>query len=282
MKHFLLGLTAVLSSFGAVSQNTMLYKISGNGLKQPSYLFGTIHITCEATLEKPVLDALDNTSQLYLELDMDDPSMQATMMSGMMMKGGKTMSSMVSEEDFKVLDDFVKEKVGVSAIMLNTMKPFMVSTMFLPYLLDCPMQSIESELVKVSKEQNEEIFGLEAVEEQLAVFDAIPYEVQMQELIKSVKSGFASDREEIRRVMELYKNKDLNSLLSSIADSDNKITAEHQDELLFTRNENWVPRIEKVMKEKPTFFGVGAAHLPGDKGVIELLKKKGYKVEPVQ
>jgi len=282
MKHFLLGLTAVLSSFGAVSQNTMLYKISGNGLKQPSYLFGTIHITCEATLEKPVLDALDKTSQLYLELDMDDPSMQATMMSGMMMKGGKTMSSMVSEEDFKVLDDFVKEKVGVSAIMLNTMKPFMVSTMFLPYLLDCPMQSIESELVKVSKEQNEEIFGLEAVEEQLAVFDAIPYEVQMQELIKSVKSGFASDREEIRRVMELYKNKDLNSLLSSIADSDNKITAEHQDELLFTRNENWVPRIEKVMKEKPTFFGVGAAHLPGDKGVIELLKKKGYKVEPVQ
>lgn len=282
MKHFLLGLTAVLSSFGAVSQNTMLYKISGNGLKQPSYLFGTIHITCEATLEKPVLDALDKTSQLYLELDMDDPSMQATMMSGMMMKGGKTMSSMVSEEDFKVLDDFVKEKVGVSAIMLNTMKPFMVSTMFLPYLIDCPMQSIESELVKVSKEQNEEIFGLEAVEEQLAVFDAIPYEVQMQELIKSVKSGFASDREEIRRVMELYKNKDLNSLLSSIADSDNKITAEHQDELLFTRNENWVPRIEKVMKEKPTFFGVGAAHLPGDKGVIELLKKKGYKVEPVQ
>lgn len=282
MKHFLLGLTAVLSSIGAVSQNTMLYKISGNGLKQPSYLFGTIHITCEATLEKPVLDALDKTSQLYLELDMDDPSMQATMMSGMMMKGGKTMSSMVSEEDFKVLDDFVKEKVGVSAIMLNTMKPFMVSTMFLPYLLDCPMQSIESELVKVSKEQNEEIFGLEAVEEQLAVFDAIPYEVQMQELIKSVKSGFASDREEIRRVMELYKNKDLNSLLSSIADSDNKITAEHQDELLFTRNENWVPRIEKVMKEKPTFFGVGAAHLPGDKGVIELLKKKGYKVEPVQ
>lgn len=282
MKHFLLGLTAVLSSIGAVSQNTMLYKISGNGLKQPSYLFGTIHITCEATLEKPVLDALDKTSQLYLELDMDDPSMQATMMSGMMMKGGKTMSSMVSEEDFKVLDDFVKEKVGVSAIMLNTMKPFMVSTMFLPYLIDCPMQSIESELVKVSKEQNEEIFGLEAVEEQLAVFDAIPYEVQMQELIKSVKSGFASDREEIRRVMELYKNKDLNSLLSSIADSDNKITAEHQDELLFTRNENWVPRIEKVMKEKPTFFGVGAAHLPGDKGVIELLKKKGYKVEPVQ
>ena len=69
-------------------ENSLLWKISGNGLKQPSYLFGTIHITCDATLDQNVLDAMDATSQLYLELDMDNPGLLMEMMGGMMMKDG--------------------------------------------------------------------------------------------------------------------------------------------------------------------------------------------------
>jgi uncharacterized protein YbaP (TraB family) len=99
----ILAVAIMLFGLGASAQNAnaLLWKISGSGLKAPSYLYGTIHITCDATLPKNTLDALDKTAQLYLELDMDDPAMQAALMGGMMMSDGKTMSSMTSPEDFK-------------------------------------------------------------------------------------------------------------------------------------------------------------------------------------
>lgn len=278
-------LFAIIALLGMVShgqnQKSLLWKISGNGIKEPSYLFGTIHMTCDATLEKPTLEALEKTSQLYLELDMDDPGMQATMMLGMMMKDGKTMKSMMSAEDYKIVDAYLMEHTGFTLSLFNTMKPFMVSTLVLPKLLDCPMQSVETELMNVAKAQKEEIFGLETVREQMAVFDAIPYQVQVDELVKSAKGGFAEDKKELDKMFETYQSKDVDAMQKLTMDSDNKITSDYQDVLLNKRNENWIPKIETIIKEKPTFFGVGAGHLGGEKGVIALLKKKGYKVEPV-
>ncbi len=272
---------AGLASYGQGEAKSLLWKIAGNGIKTPSYLYGTIHITCDATLEKPTLDALDKTSQLYLELDMDDPGMQGQMMSGMMMKDGKTMKSMLSAEDYKLLDDYMLEKMHFSVAMFNTMKPFVISTLLLPSMMDCPMQSVETELMNVTKKQNEEVYGLETVQDQMAVFDAIPYDVQMEELMKSVKNKFASDKKELEEMYEIYKTKDIEAMHKLTATSENKITSDYQDVLLNDRNANWIPKIESVAKKKPTFFAVGAAHLGGEKGVIALLRKQGYSVEPV-
>jgi uncharacterized protein YbaP (TraB family) len=83
-------------------------------------------------------------------------------------------------------------------------------------------------------------------------------------------------------MMALYNKKDLNSLLEFMDKSENKMMAAHNDVLLTNRNKNWIPKIEAVAKAKPTFFGVGAAHLAGENGVIKLLRKKGYKVEAVK
>ena len=118
----------------------MLWKISGNGLKEPSYLFGTIHITCDATLADKVKTALDKTQQLCLELDMDDPTMQVEMMNSMMMQNGVTMKSLAKPEDFKTVDAFLTANMGFSAEMLNTVKPFMVTAMLYPKMLNCEMQ----------------------------------------------------------------------------------------------------------------------------------------------
>ena len=93
---------------GAQTPKTLLWKISGNGLQAPSYLFGTIHMTCDATLKPKVLQALDNTEQLCLELDMDDPSLQMIMMSGMQMKKGNRLDSLLTPNEFQVVDQFLK------------------------------------------------------------------------------------------------------------------------------------------------------------------------------
>ena len=90
------------------------------------------------------------------------------------------------------------------------------------------------------------------------------------------------DKVELTKMMEIYKSKDIEGMLKMMDDSDNKITSENQDVLLNNRNKNWIPIIIKTIKDKPTFFGVGAGHLAGEEGVIKLLRKQGYKVEAVK
>lgn len=284
MKYIVL-ITTLFTSLFSYSQkleNSLLWKISGNGLKSDSYLYGTIHITCDASLDENTIKALDKTQQLYLELDMDDKSMQMQMMKYMMMKDGTKLSTLLNEDDFRAVDDFLKKHMSMSAKMFDGFKPFIVSTMLYPKMIDCSFQSVESELMRVTKEQNEEIYGLETVEDQMNVFDTISYEIQAQELVKMAKSDLEKDKAELAKMMEVYKNKDIEGMLEMLDDSENKITSENQDVLLNNRNQNWIPLMVKTMKEKPTFFGVGAAHLAGEKGVIKLLRKQGFKVEAVK
>jgi uncharacterized protein YbaP (TraB family) len=283
MKRILLSLLALFAT-QAEAQNlekSLLWKISGNGIKEASYLYGTIHITCDATLPQKAVKALEATDQLYLELDMDDPTLQQSMMQSMMMKDGKTMSSLVSAEDFKIVDEFLTKQLGYSAQMLNTFKPFMISAMLYPKMIDCKMQSVEGNLMTVIKEQQEEVFGLESIEEQMNVFDAIPYEVQMKELVKTAKNNLEKDKQEMQLFLDIYKSEDINAMYAATQKSENEITSKYEEILLSNRNKNWIPIIEKVAKEKATFFGVGAGHLGGEMGVIQLLRKKGYKVEAV-
>lgn len=263
-------------------EKSLLWKISGNGLEKPSYLFGTMHAVCEIHFDDNITKALDETSQLYLEIDMDDPSLQATMMEGMMMKDGITISSLMTEADAVIVDTFLKENVSVSVKMVDKFKPFMISSMFIPKLLECPMQSIEMELVKISKAQKEEVYGLETITDQLTIFDKIPYKIQVEELIKTAKDNMVKDKAEFKKMVAVYEDKDIEGMIDLMDGSENKISTDFNDILLNDRNANWIPVIEKVSKEQPTFYGVGAGHLAGENGVIKLLRKKGYTVEAVK
>lgn len=281
-KSFLLVCFLIMGvAFGQKSENSLLWKISGNGLKESSYLFGTIHITCDATLADKVKSALDKTQQLCLELDMDDPAMQGEMMSNMMMQNGVTMKSLVKPEDFKAVDTFLTTNVGFSAEMLNTVKPFMITAMLYPKMLGCDMQSVEAELIKIAKTQNEEVIGLETVGEQLAVFDAIPYQAQMNELVITAKDNMQRDKAELAEMMTLYKTENIEAMIAFTEKSANVMTSKYSDVLLKKRNQNWISRMTTIATNKPTFFGVGAAHLGGKDGVIALLRKAGFTVEAV-
>lgn len=284
MKNILLfvGIFASLFANSQELEKSLLWKISGKGLKSPSYLFGTIHATCDATLDANTLKALDDTKQLFLEIDMDDKAMPMQMMKFMKMNDDAKLSTLLSAEDFEIVDVFLKENMNMSAKIFDTFKPFMVSAMLLPKLLDCKYASVESELMRVSKEQSEEVYGLETVEDQMKVFDAIPYQTQANELLKTAKEGLEKSKIEFQKMMDSYNDKDIEAMLAMMDDSENKMTSENKDVLLNNRNKNWIPVITKTAKQVPTFFAVGAAHLAGDEGVIKLLRKAGYKVEAVK
>lgn len=282
MKNFFIFAFSFCSIFGfAQNKSALLYKISGNGTTQPSYIFGTIHLSCEAKLNQEIQKALEATSQLYLELDMDDPEMQNKMMKSLGMNDNVKISSLLSAEDYAFLDNYLKTKMNVSVAAFDSYKPFIISTMFLGTLLDCTPQSIENELVRYSTIQKKPIYGLETVEEQMDIFNQIPYQLQAEELINSVKADFRNDKIELDAMINTYAKKDLDAMQKIIDNSESMLNGEYRDLLLKDRNHNWISKIERIVKDKPTFFGVGAAHLLGEDGVIMLLRNKGYTIEPL-
>lgn len=272
---------SIFSTNAQELENSLLWKISGNGLEEPSYLFGTIHITCDATLSDKVKKALDETSQVVLEIDMDDPSMQAKMTSGIYMKDGKKIEDMVSEEDFKTINNLMTNHAGVPLNMVQNVKPFFLTAMLYPKLIDCTMQSFEQELIEVAQTQNEEILGLETIEDQIKVFDDIPYEDQLSDLLRSAKDNLEKDKANFAELLELYKTENITKM-ETMMDDESSSLSKHQDKLLTNRNKNWIARITEYSKSKPTFYGVGAGHLAGKNGVIKLLRKAGYKVTAVK
>ena len=280
-KSILLAICLIINISNAQEKKSLLWKISGNGLTEASYLFGTIHISCDATLSPKVLKALDNTKQLCLEIDMDDPEMQQKIMSTVMMKDAKTVESLTSKENFTLLDEFITKQTGYSIKMLNTIKPFAIAAMLYPKMINCPIQSFEGELMKVAKTQNEETIGLETIELQMDIFDAIPYQTQVDELVKSAKNDLKSDIKELSDMLDIYKKEDIDKMYKMSIESENQMMSKFNDVLLVNRNKAWISKIEEISKQKPTFYGVGAAHLGGSNGVINLLRKQGFKVEAV-
>lgn len=285
MKNLVTVITLMMGSLIAMNaqtlENSTLWKIEGNGLDNPSYLFGTIHITCDATLDEDVEQALAVTTQVVLELDMDDPNLQAEMMKGMYMNDDITLKDLVTEEDYLAIDSLFMNHMGMSVKMMQNVKPFFLSATLYPKLIDCPMQSFEAELVKMAKEQNEEVKGLETVQEQLQVFEDIPYEAQVKDLVRSAKDDLNYDKNMFAKLLVVYKEENITAMIEMMNDENYSTVAEHQDKLLDDRNKNWIPKIRAYAEEQPTFFGVGAGHLAGTNGLINLLRNAGYKVTAV-
>lgn len=279
---FLLSIVCLTNLNAQKLENSTLWKIEGNGLQQASYLFGTIHITCDATIEDDVQKALDATSQVVLEIDMDDPSMQSKMIKGMYMKEGKKLKDLISAEDYIAVDSLFIKNMGMSVKMIENIKPSFLTAMLYPKLLDCTSQSFETELMRIAKEQGEEVNGLETIEDQLKVFDDIPYKAQAKDLVRSAKDNMSYDKETFAKMLNVYKNEDITAMIEMMNDDNFSSVSEHQDELLDNRNKNWIPKIGEYAKEQPTFFGVGAGHLAGNNGVINLLREAGYTVTAVK
>ena len=283
MKRILFTLAISLSSFMMLQaqklEKSLLWEISGNGLTESSYLYGTIHMTCQATLNENVQKALDDTTLLVLELDMDDPSLMMNMMGGLYMKDNKTIKDLVSEDEYQIISKFINEQLGMPLESMATMKPFFITAAFYPKLLGCPVESYEEALMKVAHAQDEEVLGLETVEEQLNVFDEIPYKDQAIDLLRSAKDNLAYDKESFQKLMQYYNNEDIEGMITMMEEDKNLSTTKHKDKMLDNRNKNWISKIGDHAKTQPTFFGVGAAHLAGDNGVIKLLRKAGFTVK---
>jgi uncharacterized protein YbaP (TraB family) len=263
------------------TENALLWEIKAPGASKPSYLFGTIHLICPAdfALSDSLKSAVSKTEQVALEIDMDDPAMMATMMKTMNMKEGNTLTKLISESEYTKLAKFYKDSVGVGIAMFEKAKPFVLMGPLFNSVLACQPQSYEMSLVELAGKQKSEVIGLETLEEQMAIFDTIPYKDQVKMLLTLIDS-LPQARKEFKDLIALYKSENISELYQMTLKSEFGMES-NQDIMLFDRNKKWISRIQKLIADKPTIFAVGAAHLGGEKGVIALLRKEGYTLRPI-
>ncbi|WP_299822613.1 TraB/GumN family protein [uncultured Pontibacter sp.] len=268
---------------GSSNPHTLLWEISGNGLKSPSYVFGTIHALCPEEFKVPELvqNKLAQTEQLSLEVDMDAPNFMAELMQSATLPAGKTLSTILKADDYKLLATHLANTMQLDLKLFDNMKPFMLQSLLLSQLTDCKAVSYEQRLVEMAHAQGKEVIGVETIKEQLAAMDNLPQQIQTDMLVKTVKDMPAA-KASYRQMVKLYLAQDLQGLTEimkeDMAEDEYKL---YEKNFLTARNIRWIPVIEREARAKPTFFAVGAGHLSGSEGVLELLRKKGYTIRPI-
>ena len=262
--------------------NTLLWQVSGKDIKNPSYIFGTFHLLCKDDIKfsEQLKTSLKSSDEVYMEMDMDDPS---TMLSGLLymnMKGDKKLKDLYTEAEYQKVENYFRDSVGIPMMMLQSIKPYFLVAMLYPKMMNCKTASgVEEELVSIAKENKKEIKGLETIQFQSSVFDSIPYEWQAKELLKNIDS-FPLYKKEFDTMMLEYKNQQLSAMENLLTKSEFG-SDKYEDILVNKRNINWVGQLKNIMKKESVFVAVGAGHLVGEKGLLNLLRKEGYTVEPL-
>lgn len=265
-----------------VKSSSLLWKISGKGLQQPSYLFGTIHLICPDKFlwTKQMKKALDSCKQVAFELDMDDPALSMEVSNGMLLPEGKQLSDYFSQKDYERLEKYATDTLHVPPFMLQRMQPFAILSMTAMTTTNCDEQALsyEQKISGWAKENNQEILGLESAEDQLEVIQEMNIDSTAAQIIQLLNQP-KKPEEQYRQLLSAYLNQNLNEIHQLILTSP-EIQAD-LDHLLYERNKKWIPVIEKYIDNKATFIAVGAGHLGGKGGVIDLLKQAGFTVTPV-
>ncbi len=171
------------------TDQSLLWEISGNGLKENSYLFGTIHLICPSDflMDDRIKNAFEDADELILELDMDDPEMMQKMQQNSLNPEMKNIKSAFSESDANALNEFLTANYGAGLDQLGILKPFMLMSMITVKQLPCEqIESYELFFTNLAKTQNKNVEGLESVEFQMGLFDEIPEEILLKEISKMV------------------------------------------------------------------------------------------------
>jgi uncharacterized protein len=265
-----------------------LWRISGKDIARPSYLFGTMHMLCgdDITLSDSLKAAIKSSDNVYLELEMDNLFEMMGAMQHMSMKGDTTLADLLTKQEYAKVKTYFEEK--------STMLPFSMMESFKPMLAasliaeqqsksSCDnMVAMEQLIMQEAKDADKKIKGLETMNYQLEIFDKIPYKLQAKQLYEMIaKSGDTSDGNDLAALTNAYKSQQLEKLEEMTVKDDMGIK-NFTELLLYKRNEAWAKKLDELMGDRSLVVAVGAGHLPGKRGVINLLRLAGYKVEPVR
>jgi len=273
-------LIAIGCSFTANAQssnnkNSVLWEVSGNGLKKPSYLFGTIHMICgkDFVMWPKATEAFAKTSKLALEINMADANEMAT--AQQMAMGKEPLSKTLTAKQKADLET-VLQKNGVGTLaQLDSFTLETVMSLLFMKSFGCPdLKFYEMEFISKANESNKPVMGLEKVAEQLEFLNQSFSDDEMIAYLQQIDANMCTE------MVKQYTSQDVDGLYQMMIEKDSMST-NTQKILLDNRNAKWVKIMPEMMQKESVFFAFGAAHLAGENGVINLLKQAGYSLKPI-
>ncbi len=299
MKRILFILSLAAATLCAPAQ--LLYKISGQGLTSPSYIVGTYHLAPVSFVDSipGMRQAIADCQQVYGELMMEEmfgPDSLAMMQQAMMLPDGMTLDSLLNADEMNRLNTYMKSLMGMDmtnpmlAQQMKKMTPSALSTTlslisFMKKSGGFDMQNLfDSYFQKEAVKQGKGVGGLETMAFQVKTLlkgqtlerqkELLMCMVDNAEFMDKMNDGivrafFAQDLDAIQKAMDMKMNNSCDS------------RPEEGALLIDDRNADWITKMPAIMASKPTLFAVGAGHLPGEKGVLHLLRQAGYTVEGV-
>lgn len=249
---------------------------------KPSYLYGTIHVisTEDYFLGQNVEQKLLNSDKLVMEVDLDNVNMNAIADAGLL-PNNTTIKDYISPEDFEFISACLSDSIGLSkSSFLATyarMKPiFLQQLIIYKYLGQNPV-SYETNFNQMAELKGIETTGLETFEQQLEFLNQIPLDEQFGDLVSALRE-WNETKQQFFDLLAAYKNQDLETLNRIIEDE--MESPKMKEVLLNKRNNDWIPQLKTILEEGNAFIAVGAGHLEGEFGVINLLRAAGYEVWP--
>lgn len=292
IRHFILLLTFIASLLtGAQAQ--ILYKISGNGLPHPSYLFGTHHLAPRSILDSvpSAKAALDEVKTVVGEIDMVNTSqleMMTSMKPLMTAPADSTLSKLLTPAEFAEADSLFNNVVHMRLEMFDAMRPIVPQLVVMTLLAanttgaDVRSEQLDSWFQSEAKRRGLGIGALETYEEQAQVlYTFTPLEIQAANLLKMLRNP-EETLQSVEALTDAYMARDINRLEAlSKEQTESADDAAFINALLVNRNNNWIAKMPEMMNASPTLFVVGALHLPGSAGLISSLRDKGYEVTAI-
>lgn len=273
---FLFASTSTAQTETQKENNTLLYSITGNGLKETSYLFGTAHVQCadDFEIKSKVLKAIKNSKEVCFEIDIADTRSNEVVMERI--KNGERLSEQLDSLELIKIDSLLQVKMGMTAKMLDMYSlDFVAPLLGLSGIKCTDRKYFEKEILSIATQNNIKTRGIETIEYQM---DCVKKSSNKQTILNHIYTD--AFYKVLPTVLKAHKNEDLNTLMDICLGQDYMTTHEVKV-LLEIRNANWVKLMPEMMKTKPTFFAFGAAHLGSKIGVIEGLRKLGYTVTPI-
>lgn len=294
-------LLLVLVAIGANAQ--LLYKVTGKNLKDPSYIVGTYHLAPASFADSipGMAKALNEVGQVYGELDMADMTIPANiqkMQAAMMLPEGQSLTTLLTAEQQTRLNGLLNSMMGADltnpmmASQLGKLTPSALATqltmlLYMQKHADTfdPNNLIDGYFQREAKAKNKIVGGLENIDFQIKV---LYQSAEMPRQIEQLMCFVDHQDFQIRisdQIMKAYFSQNIDQIKDAMDEKTNDscdTTPEEQDRLIYGRNADWVKKMPTIMETAGTLFVVGAAHLPGEKGVLHLLKAAGYTVEGVK
>ena len=274
----------------------LLWKISGNGQEKPSYILGTHHLVPLSIKDSiaGLPQAIDGTAQVYGEVIMSEamsPEFMQTMQQSMMIAGDTTLQALFTPEQYETVGKVVKENMMADIAMLAKLKPAAITQQLTVIL--CmkhlggfnPQEQLDTYFQQQAIQNGKKVGGLETLQSQINVLFNSQTLQRQANLLYCLVSDIDKAMDQTKRLNEAYKAQKLDDMLKLMEERDGNSCDPlpgEMEALLDNRNKAWIEKMPAIMKDAPTLFVVGAGHLPGNNGVLNLLKQTGYSVEPMK